>query len=102
MKIYSKMIVSCSILIFPFHLCSSQVNQTSKTENDPIIAPGEVTITQIEYDGLPRDYRYYVPNHFDIEKKHPLILVLHGYNQPIETMVMTFEPAHPNADSDGT
>ncbi|MBN2029867.1 hypothetical protein JW824_06430 [bacterium] len=102
MKILTNMILSILMSIFPFYLSLSQVNQTSETPNDLIITPGEVTITQIEYDGLTRDYRYYIPNNFDIEKKHPLILVLHGYNQPIETMVMTFEPAHPNADADGT
>jgi polyhydroxybutyrate depolymerase len=64
--------------------------------------PGEVTLAQIEYDGLNRDYRYYVPRGFDLEKKHPLILVLHGYNQPIDTMVRGFAPTHPNADKDGT
>ncbi len=64
--------------------------------------PGEVTLAQITYGGRTRDYRYYVPRGFDMAKQHPLILVLHGYNQPIDSMVRTFAPAHSNADKDGT
>jgi polyhydroxybutyrate depolymerase len=63
---------------------------------------GRITDTEIEYDGLKRRYLYYIPNHFKPNAKHPIIFILHGFNQPVETIVSGYSAMQARADKDGT
>lgn len=63
---------------------------------------GEITVARVEFDGIKREFRYYVPKNFSKDIKHPLILVLHGYNQPIDTIISGYSSMHLKADTDGT
>lgn len=63
---------------------------------------GQVTDTDIEYGGLKRRYLYYIPENFNPKAKHPLIFILHGFNQPVETIVSGYSAMQALADKDGT
>ena len=63
---------------------------------------GEITLAQVDFDGIKREFRYYVPKDFDKNRKSPLILVLHGYNQPIDTIISGYSSMHLKADKHGT
>jgi polyhydroxybutyrate depolymerase len=65
---------------------------------------GEINTAQIEFNGLTREFRFYIPNGFDIKakEKHPLILILHGFNQPVSSIIQTYESMKSKADTDGT
>lgn len=65
---------------------------------------GEITTTEIEFNGLTREFRFYIPNGFDIkaEEKHPLILILHGFNQPVSSIIQTYKSMKSKANADGT
>lgn len=63
---------------------------------------GQITDTEIEYDGLKRRYLYYIPKNFNSMVKHPLIFILHGFNQPVETIVSGYSAMQAKADADGT
>ena len=86
-------------------ICACSFSITGAADSTKVelkYTPGEVTITNIKYDGHTRDYRFYVPKGFDKEKKHPLILVLHGFSQPIQSLVQWYSSAHAEADKDST
>jgi len=63
---------------------------------------GQITDTKIDYDGLNRRYLYYTPKNFNPKAKHPLIFILHGFNQPVETIVSGYSAMQAKADADGT
>ena len=63
---------------------------------------GQITDTEIEYDGLKRRYLYYIPKNFNSMANHPLIFILHGFNQPVETIVSGYSAMQTRADADGT
>ena len=63
---------------------------------------GQTTDTEIEYDGLKRRYLYYIPKKFNSMAKHPLIFILHGFNQPVETIVSGYSAMQAKAVADGT
>jgi len=65
-------------------------------------AAGKVTDTKIQYDNLPRRVLYYIPKNFTLKAKHPLIFIIHGFNQPIETIVSGYGTEQAKADADGT
>jgi polyhydroxybutyrate depolymerase len=65
-------------------------------------APGKVTAAKMQYGGVTRELHYYVPKNFDPQAKHPLIFVLHGYNQPVATIISGYATMQPKADKDGT
>jgi polyhydroxybutyrate depolymerase len=65
-------------------------------------AAGQITDTKIEYGGLNRRYLCYIPKNFDPNAKHPLIFILHGFNQPVETIVSGYSAMQAKADTDGT
>ncbi len=99
------LLVSASILLFiPCRGISAEDVHNKTVSQFPELnySEGEITIAQVEFDGIKRDFRYYVPNDFNKNKKHPLILVLHGYNQPIDTIVSGYSSMHLKADKDGT
>lgn len=99
------LIVSASILFFTSSREVSAENLNNKVVSqaqDLNYTMGEITIAQVVFDGINRDFRYYVPKNFNKNKKHPLILVLHGYNQPIDTIISGYSSIHLKADSDGT
>ncbi len=63
---------------------------------------GKVNEATIEHGGLNRKILYYVPKNFDLGKKHSLIFILHGFNQPVDTVVSAYAAMQPRADADGT
>lgn len=63
---------------------------------------GQITDTKIEYGGLNRRFLYYIPKNFNPKAKHPLIFILHGFNQPVETIVSGYGAMQAKADVDGT
>ena len=63
---------------------------------------GQITEAKIDYDGLNRRYLYYIPKNFNPKTKHPLIFILHGFNQPVETIVSGYSAMQAKADADGT
>lgn len=63
---------------------------------------GQINDAVIEFGGLKRPIKYYVPKNFDARAKHPLILVLHGFNQPIARLIDVYHPMLHKADRDGT
>lgn len=98
-------------LILTIILLSTPSNAVSpKYLNNRIASPfpglnyteGEIAISQVEFDGIKREFRSYVPKNFSRDIKHPLILVLHGYNQPIDTIISGYSSMHFKADRDGT
>jgi polyhydroxybutyrate depolymerase len=63
---------------------------------------GQINDTEIEYDGLKRRYLYYIPKNFNPKATHPLIFILHGFNQPVETIISGYSAMQAEADADGT
>jgi poly(3-hydroxybutyrate) depolymerase len=79
--------------------CATAVSATA----DPILnfTAGEVNEGSIEYGGIGRKFLYYVPNDFNLKAKHPLIFILHGFNQPVETIVSGYSARQPGPASVG-
>ena len=63
---------------------------------------GKVNEAGIDHGGLKRKLLYYVPKDFDLGKKHALIFIIHGFNQPVDTIVSAYAVMQAKADADGT
>jgi len=63
---------------------------------------GEVNSISIQYDNLLRQFKYYIPKNFSLEIRHPLVIILHGFNQGIEATISWYETCKAKADADGT
>ncbi len=83
------------------------VNITRKTETEYPYFELDYTAGQdnemtIEYDGIERRFFYYVPADFDSEASHSVIVVLHGFNQDVSSIIQTYGSMKTLADDDGT
>jgi len=99
------LLISALVLLFSPSREASAENPNNRIDSQfPELnyTEGEITVAQVEFDGIKRDFRYYVPENLDKTKKPPLILVLHGYNQPIDTIISGYSSMHLKADRDGT
>lgn len=74
-------------------------------EQEPLspltIVPGEIISSSLQIDGAQREFLYRLPNGYDPDTKHPVILLLHGNRQPLDTMVSATAVIQPEADRDG-
>ena len=69
----------------------------------PLFTEGKITgRMSIEHGGLTREFMMYAPNGFDPAQKHPIMMILHGFNQPIEYMHLSYTTMSDKADQDGT
>jgi poly(3-hydroxybutyrate) depolymerase len=102
--VFSFLILTIIVLSTPSNAVSPENSNNRAASPFPELnyTEGEITVAQIEFDGIKREFRYYVPKNFSRDIKHPLILVLHGYNQPIDTIISGYSSMHLKADTDGT
>ena len=73
------------------------------SESDLKYIEGEINHGKLLFDGIDRDYAFYIPGNFKkLESKSPLVFALHGFNMPLDAMIMVNASMHPLADEDGT
>jgi polyhydroxybutyrate depolymerase len=64
---------------------------------------GAMNQATVEHGGLTRRFLYYIPNGYDPDVPHPVIVGLHGFNHDVENLAnQTYGSMHPLADRDGT